>query len=68
MFLIGKFEPPDPPKYDDPVQLELNRLKKNPIDFTVKYPIYYNSSSTKLGYLRIDSTFDLKKHLFCDHN
>ena len=68
MFLIGKFKPPDPPKDDDLVQLELNRWEKNPIDFTVKNPIDYNSSSIKLGYLRIDSIFDLKKHLFCAHN
>jgi hypothetical protein len=68
LFLIGKFKPPDPPKADDLVQLELNRLAKCPTDFIVQFPIDFKSSDVKIGFLRIQSLFDLQNHLNCDHN
>jgi len=48
LWIDGDFTPPDFPKDDDPVTLELLRLRLNPMPFTLKFFQDFNSSVAKL--------------------
>ncbi len=67
LFIDGEFQPPEPPPDNDPVMMEMARLREIEFPFSIRFLNDYDDNYVKIYFHNVQSFFSHREDVIVDH-